>query len=60
MEMISEVRCFGGAQQRFQHASESLGCDMIFAVYLPPQAAAGPRLPSSSPQSTSQLPSHLT
>lgn len=42
MEKISEVRCFGGAQQRFRHSSNSLGCDMIFAVYMPPQAADRP------------------
>lgn len=42
MEKISDVRCFGGAQQRFQHSAESLGCDMIFAVYMPPQAAKEP------------------
>jgi S-formylglutathione hydrolase len=42
MEKISENRCFGGLQQRHQHRSEVLDCDMIFAVYLPPQAQAGP------------------
>jgi len=35
---LSTVRCFGGEQHRFQHRSESLNCDMVFAVYLPPQA----------------------
>jgi len=37
-ECISSVHCFGGEQKRFKHRSESLNCDMIFAVYLPPQA----------------------
>jgi S-formylglutathione hydrolase len=41
MEKISENRCFGGRQQRYRHRSEVLDCDMIFAVYMPPQADAG-------------------
>ena len=42
MEKVSENRCFGGAQLRYQHRSTVLDCDMIFAVYLPPQAEQGP------------------
>ena len=38
-ECLSTVRCFGGEQHRFQHRSSALNCDMIYAVYLPPQAA---------------------
>ena len=41
-ECLSTVRCFGGEQHRFQHTSQVLNCDMIYAVYLPPQAAGGP------------------
>ena len=41
-ECLSTVRSFGGEQHRFQHRSEVLNCDMIYAVYLPPQAAEGP------------------
>lgn len=41
MEKISEIRCFGGSQQRYRHRSDTLDCDMIFAAYLPPQAAQG-------------------
>ena len=37
-EKIAENRCFGGVQQRYRHASDTLGCDMNFSVYLPPQA----------------------
>lgn len=33
---------FGGWHKRFGHRSEVLDCDMIFAAYLPPAAAAGP------------------
>ncbi|MGB3244678.1 MAG: S-formylglutathione hydrolase [Sulfitobacter sp.] len=42
MELISENRSFGGAQKVFKHASAVCGCDMTFAVYLPPQAKTGP------------------
>ena len=41
MELIAENRCFGGRQLRYAHRSEVLDCDMIFAVYLPPQAQEG-------------------
>jgi len=41
MEKLSENLCFGGRQLRYQHRSQVLACDMIFAVYLPPQAAHG-------------------
>lgn len=46
MERIEHRACFGGWQDVYRHRSEVLGCDMNFAVYLPPQAAeAGARLP---------------
>ena len=41
METRSENRCFGGVQGVYSHTSEVCGCDMTFAVYLPPQARAG-------------------
>lgn len=41
LETLSDVACFGGRQQRFRHASKALNCDMVFSVFLPPQAAAG-------------------
>ncbi|WP_199176081.1 S-formylglutathione hydrolase [Zhongshania marina] len=41
MEKIAENRCFGGKQQRYTHHAESLGCDMTFAIFLPPQAEQG-------------------
>ena len=41
MEQIAENRCFGGRQLRFRHDSDVLNCEMIFAVYLPPQAEHG-------------------
>ena len=41
-EVIDSHRCFGGEQRRYRHHAESLGCDMVFSVFLPPQAADGP------------------
>lgn len=37
MEQISTNKMFDGEQRRYQHRSETLNCDMQFAVYLPPQ-----------------------
>ena len=42
MEMLSEHACFGGVQGYYRHASKATGTPMRFAVYRPPQAAAGP------------------
>lgn len=41
MEKIGENLCFGGRQLRYSHASEMLGCEMNFSIYLPPQAEQG-------------------
>lgn len=38
MERIERHACFGGWQDVYQHQSMVLGCEMKFAVYLPPQA----------------------
>ncbi len=38
----AEHRCFGGAQGFYAHRSRETGTEMRFALYLPPQAAAGP------------------
>ncbi|MBY6005169.1 S-formylglutathione hydrolase [Salipiger bermudensis] len=42
METVAENRSFGGTQTVYKHASEACGCDMTFAVYMPPQAKDGP------------------
>jgi S-formylglutathione hydrolase len=42
MERIEQHACFGGTQEVWTHASTTLGCEMRFAVYLPPQVADGP------------------
>ncbi len=38
LEKLSENRCFGGRQLRFNHQAESPACDMTFSIFLPPQA----------------------
>jgi S-formylglutathione hydrolase len=42
MERIEHRACFGGWQDVHRHRSAVLGCDMTFAIYLPPQAQDGP------------------
>jgi S-formylglutathione hydrolase len=42
IETLSEHASFGGMQGFYRHASSSIGLPMRFAVYLPPQAKAGP------------------
>ena len=41
MKTISENASFGGVQGVYSHASDVCGCEMTFAVYLPPQAGRG-------------------
>lgn len=38
LDVISENRSFGGTQTVYKHASNTTGCEMTFAAYLPPQA----------------------
>lgn len=45
MERIKNWACFGGQQQVWKHYSPTLGCNMEFAVYLPPQAGESAKLP---------------
>ena len=42
LETVAANRCFGGWHRRLRHRSAALGCDMVFAIYLPPQAESGP------------------
>lgn len=37
MEKISQHKCFGGRLAYFKHQAETLGCEMRFTVFLPPQ-----------------------
>ncbi len=45
MEIVSSNKSFGGWHKRYRHRSSTLNCDMVFAVYLPPQAEQGATLP---------------
>ncbi|RIA22616.1 S-formylglutathione hydrolase [Ectopseudomonas oleovorans] len=45
LEIVSSNKSFGGWHKRYKHRSSSLNCDMVFAVYLPPQAEQGAKLP---------------
>ena len=42
METLSTDKSFGGVQGVYRHSSSVTGCDMTFAVFLPPQAEHGP------------------
>lgn len=44
MEEIAANKCFGGWHRRVRHRSAALGCDMAFAIFLPP--AATPEAPA--------------
>lgn len=45
LERISANKMFGGMQLKLKHQSQALGCDMIFSVYLPPNASADHKVP---------------
>ncbi len=42
IEVVSEVISHGGMQGVYRHKSTACGCDMTFAVFVPPQAANAP------------------
>ena len=42
MKVISQNIAFGGMQGVYSHTSETLGCDMTFAVFVPPKATQEP------------------
>lgn len=44
-ENISSSKSFGGWHKQFTHQSSALNCEMRFAIYLPPQAFAGDKVP---------------
>lgn len=45
VEIVSENRSHGGRQLVVRHASSATSTDMVFSIYLPPQAEQGGRLP---------------
>jgi S-formylglutathione hydrolase len=44
-DLLSEHASFGGVQRFYRHDSAEIGLPMRFALYLPPQALAGERVP---------------
>ncbi|WOT05077.1 S-formylglutathione hydrolase [Shewanella youngdeokensis] len=45
IENISANKSFGGWHKQYRHPSTSLHCAMRFAIYLPPQASNGQKVP---------------
>ncbi len=45
LEKISSNKSFSGWNKHYSHLSEVLSCQMRFAIYLPPQAADGGKVP---------------
>ncbi len=42
MQTQSDIKCHGGRQGVYTHRSETCGCDMTFALFLPDEAREGP------------------
>ena len=38
MKLLSEHKCFGGRQLRYQHQASTVNCQMTFSIFLPKQA----------------------
>jgi len=45
LEIVSEARARGGRQMVVRHDSTETGTDMVFSIFLPPQAEGGGKLP---------------
>ncbi|MFQ2648918.1 S-formylglutathione hydrolase [Aeromonas caviae] len=45
LDIISSNKNFGGWHKQYRHRSNVLGCEMRFAIYLPPQALTGQKVP---------------
>jgi S-formylglutathione hydrolase len=45
LEILSSNKSFGGWHKQYSHPSRVLGCQMRFAIYLPPQALQGQQVP---------------
>ncbi|WP_275424999.1 S-formylglutathione hydrolase [Archangium violaceum] len=46
LTVVSSHKSFGGWLKRYRHKSSTLGCDMTFAIYLPPKTARGEQVPA--------------
>jgi len=42
LELIASNKSFGGWNKRYRHTARTVDCDMVFAIYLPPQAEIAP------------------
>ncbi|MNG88069.1 S-formylglutathione hydrolase YeiG [compost metagenome] len=45
LDIISSNKSFGGWHKQYRHPSTVLDCEMRFAIYLPPQALTGQKVP---------------
>jgi len=45
LENLSVNKSFGGWHKQYSHHSKTLNCNMRFAIYLPPQASNGEKVP---------------
>lgn len=45
LETLSCNKSFGGWHKQYRHRSVTLNCPMRFAIYLPPQASSGDKVP---------------
>jgi len=45
MDIVSETRSHGGRQLVVRHASSATSTEMMFSIFLPPQAESGAKLP---------------
>ncbi|MEC4725493.1 S-formylglutathione hydrolase [Shewanella sp. D64] len=45
IDNISVNKSFGGWHKQYSHHSNALNCEMRFAIYLPPQASSGEKVP---------------
>jgi len=46
IENLSSTKSFGGWHKQYSHDSTLLNCSMRFAIYLPPQASQGAKVPA--------------
>jgi len=45
IENLSSNKSFGGWHKQYSHVSATLNCNMRFAIFLPPQASTGAKVP---------------
>ena len=60
LDIISSNKSFGGWHKQYRHRSNVLGCEMRFAIYLPPQALTGQKVPCSTGSPVSPAPTRTS